>query len=330
LIDAFPFRQEILKLIIYVIILLPLVFLLGITLEKLDAYASVIDKIPHFNFAAVGDWDCTQNTEETVDNIIHKDPELIIGLGDYSYEDDTVDCWLEIVDPIDEKMKVVIADHETDNPEKLTKILDHFDLEEERYYYSLNFQNVYFVIMSDELRYDKGSKQYNFVRNDLARAAADPEIDWIIVAHHTQQYASTKNHIIHPVPEWAQTYHPLFEKYGVDLILQGNQHNYQRTYPINYNSDDPDYPLITERNTENYIHPRGQIFVTVGTGGAKLHSFEGKAPYIATKYTGYGILNLSIINEDDGASKGVTTLMAEFFGNDGKIRDYFTIEKPVS
>jgi hypothetical protein len=24
---------------------------------------------------------------------------------------------------------------------------------------------------------------------------------------------------------------PLFNKYGVDLVLQGHQHNYERTYP---------------------------------------------------------------------------------------------------
>lgn len=289
------------------------------------------DAIPHFNFAAVGDWDCKQSTEETVDNIIQRDPELIIGLGDYSYEP-AADCWLDIVDPIDEKMRVVIADHETDDSDKLNEILDHFEIEEERYYHSFNFQNVHFTIMSDEIRYREGFNQYNFVRNDLAKAAADPDIDWIIVAHHTQQYASTKNHLIHPIGEWVETYHPLFEEYGVDLILQGNQHNYQRTYPINYNSDDPEDPIITERNATGYFHPQGQVFATVGTGGATLHSFEGKAPYIASKYTGYGILDLSIINVDNAAQPalGVTTLIAQFYGNDGKIRDHFAIEKPVS
>jgi hypothetical protein len=30
--------------------------------------------------------------------------------------------------------------------------------------------------------YQKGSEQYNFVKNDLARSAINP--DWIIVSHH--------------------------------------------------------------------------------------------------------------------------------------------------
>jgi hypothetical protein len=44
-----------------------------------------------FNIAAVGDWGCTSNTMGTVDNIISKSPEVVIGLGDNAYEPD-VDC----------------------------------------------------------------------------------------------------------------------------------------------------------------------------------------------------------------------------------------------
>ena len=31
-----------------------------------------------FNFVAVGDWDCTSETEDTVDNIIKQDPEIVL------------------------------------------------------------------------------------------------------------------------------------------------------------------------------------------------------------------------------------------------------------
>jgi hypothetical protein len=47
-----------------------------------------------------------------------------------------------------------------------------------------------------------GSKQYTFVQNDLAKAASDPNIDWIIVPHHSQKYASTKNYDIPEEREW--------------------------------------------------------------------------------------------------------------------------------
>ena len=41
----------------------------------------------NFNFVIVGDWDwdCTGETEDTVENIIEQDPELVLALGDLSY-----------------------------------------------------------------------------------------------------------------------------------------------------------------------------------------------------------------------------------------------------
>ena len=55
-----------------------------------------------FNFAVVGDWDCTGETEDTVDNIVEQDPELVLALGDFSYSGDA-DCWLEMIEPIADK-----------------------------------------------------------------------------------------------------------------------------------------------------------------------------------------------------------------------------------
>jgi hypothetical protein len=61
-------------------------------------YASS-NNLSNFNFVAVGDWDCNHNTNETIHNIIGKNPELVLGLGDYSYKP-TADCWLSYVKPI--------------------------------------------------------------------------------------------------------------------------------------------------------------------------------------------------------------------------------------
>jgi hypothetical protein len=33
-------------------------------------------------------------------------------------------------------------------------------------------------------------------------------------------------------------HHPLFQKYGVDLVLYGHNHYYERTYPLAYNDDE--------------------------------------------------------------------------------------------
>jgi hypothetical protein len=54
--------------------------------------------IPNFNIAAVGDWGCNSNTDKTVNSIKAQSPELILGLGDYSYES-SADCWLDTIEP---------------------------------------------------------------------------------------------------------------------------------------------------------------------------------------------------------------------------------------
>ena len=56
-----------------------------------------------FNFAAVGDWGCNSNTDATVKGIANTKTtnklgasELVLGLGDYSYQP-TANCWLSKV-----------------------------------------------------------------------------------------------------------------------------------------------------------------------------------------------------------------------------------------
>jgi len=36
------------------------------------------------NFIAAGDWNCNKETAKTIDKIVKLDPELVVGLGDYT------------------------------------------------------------------------------------------------------------------------------------------------------------------------------------------------------------------------------------------------------
>ncbi len=45
-----------------------------------------IKEIPDFSIAAAGDWGCNNNTSKTIADIVKSQPELVIGLGDNSYE----------------------------------------------------------------------------------------------------------------------------------------------------------------------------------------------------------------------------------------------------
>jgi predicted phosphodiesterase len=292
---------------------------------------SIAMRLPHptyvppsdFNFAAVGDWGCKDDTTDTVNNILDKTPELVLGLGDYSYED-SADCWFDVIQPISDKMKIEIGNHDVEEFGKLPKYMNHFKLTEQ--YYSFDYRNIHFLAISTEIPFNVNSAQYRFVDNDLSKASSDPNIDWIVVYFHRQMYTIPSTHSA--IALLRSTYHPLFEQYGVDLVLQGHNHNYQRTYPIKFNSINPRSPIETSTNKTTYTDTDGgQIFTTVGTGGEDLYPFkdqkDGKRQnnYFVKHYIGFGILNVDITNNGK-------TLTGKFYAdNNGTIIDQFTIKK---
>lgn len=64
--------------------------------------------VPGFNFAAAGDWGCNEMTLRTVNNMQNKDPELVLALGDFSYQKDT-GCWFKIISPLLNKTRIAIG-----------------------------------------------------------------------------------------------------------------------------------------------------------------------------------------------------------------------------
>jgi hypothetical protein len=176
--------------------------------------------------------------------------------------------------------------------------------------------------------YKEGSDQYNFVQESLEEASDDPSIDWIIVAVHRQMYGSPTNAVHHEDSDLIDVYHPLFQKYGVDLVLSGHNQYYERTYPLNYNDADNDddgqqQPIITTRETTNYLNnnPEGQIFITAGTGGQNIFEPIDRRPYTVSQFDeGFGFLDITIT---DGGKR----LVGIFYENDGSIEDEFTVTK---
>jgi predicted transcriptional regulator len=276
--------------------------------------------IPDFNIAAAGDWGCTASTKSTINNIVSKNTEVTIGLGDNSYAT-TADCWLSEMAPIDNQMHTAIGNHDVRSSQLLAQYMDHYKTDfNGKQYFSFNYQNVHFLVLSTEAPYGIDSAQYNFLQHDLQTAACNPNINWILVAYHRPAYVSQNpNH--RAVTDLRSTYHPIFEKYGVDFVLQAHVHAYERSYPLKFNSANPGSPTIESTSTTDYNDPVGQIFATVGTGGESSYHFSSKDPAFVTQSTNmFGFLNIDITNNG-------LTLKATFFGNDGSTKDQFTIQK---
>ena len=120
-------------------------------------------------------------------------------------------------------------------------------------YYSFDTANARFIFLDANAAYgavwapdiDEKSTQYQWLRTTLAGAGEK----WKIVVVNAPMYSTGQKG---PANEAAANFIPLFERYGVDLVLQGAEADYERTFPMY--QDEP--------------NPRGVTYVTLGGGGA--------------------------------------------------------------
>ena len=273
------------------------------------------------HIVAAGDWGCSGNTEKTVNNVKNMNPRLLLALGDYSYEK-TSTCWLDLIKPVDSITKINFGNHEGEGNNLSNSYLNHFGLSKE--YYSFDINNIHVLTMATEEKFDTNSEQYNFVVQDLRKAANNPDIKWIIVTMHYPFYSSPNTCGESDCAgniESRDIFHPLFDKYGVDLVLQGHVHNYQRSYPLKFNQESSPSPIVTSTAKTDYKNPNGVIFAIVGTGGVNLHGLSGSAPFMAYQQdSNFGILDMHVSDNQ---------LDAKFISNSGATLDHFSISKTV-
>ena len=258
------------------------------------------------NIAAVGDIALTKNSAKTLQSLNSLDPEIILFIGDLSYT--TANEWIEFTDFLEkEKTFITIGDADLEYQEEY---LAYYSIE--NVFYSFDFENVHFVTISTQQSYSKESKQYNFLKNDLANTDLDENIDWIVFWLHEPLYFSNSpnGHTDLIV------LHKLLDQYGVDLVLQGNFHAYERSKPITSDG------IIMDHSKCSYTDPKGQIFVTVGTGGHSHANIKNKFDWsVIQNNNDFGFLNLKILEDK--------AIVGEFIANSGRIVDTFEIRKGI-
>lgn len=284
-----------------------------------------------FNFGAAGDYGCNSNTQKTLNNIkSHTTVERHLALGDYSYQS-TGTCFFNIINSanLKDKTRPAIGNHEDDNDEGYSSYLSFFGRSSPYYAFDwapgTSFATRVIVMDSDRTSFSAGSTQYNFVIGELKKTG----YKWKIVMLHKQMYTSPNtcgsgscSNTGSDATNLRNTYHAKFDQYGVDLVINGHLHNYQRTYPIQY--DGTSSPTVTSFATNDYNDPAGAIFAIVGTGGVNFHGLSDRASWVKYQQDDrFGALDISIENNGD-------TLAGRYYTNDGIKRDSFRIHKSYS
>ncbi|MHB1262231.1 MAG: metallophosphoesterase family protein [Thermoplasmatota archaeon] len=144
-----------------------------------------------------------------------------------------------------------------------------------------------------------------------ADLAANADAAWRIVMLHRPTYSAGGYSGEQVLQE---SFAPVFESRGVDLVLSGHDHNYQRSYPLRAGQ-----PAATDRSsTEQGVAP---VYIVSGGGGEGFYSLEEPTPaWTAARAEAFHFLVLDI-GPDGLEGRIVETLT-------GEVLDEFTIGAP--
>jgi hypothetical protein len=203
-----------------------------------------------------------------------------------------------------------------------------------KHYYSYDYANIHFICLDSmtQVYRQPGSPMLQWLEADLANTTRD----WIIAYWHHPAYTkgSHDSDFEYDLIEMRQNVLPILESYGVDLILSGHSHSYERSYLIDghygfsSNIDATnfiDHGSGRTNETGAYLKPagglgarRGMVYAVDGSSGGQggFGSLDHPAMY-------YSVLTPGSIAIDVNGLR----LDAAFISYAGTIDDTFTIIK---
>ena len=203
-------------------------------------------------------------------------------------------------------------------------------------YYSFDYGNIHFIALdSYETDTRVGGAMYNWCEQDIQNTTQE----WIVAFWHHPPYSkgSHDSDSEGRLVDMRRNFLPMLEQNGIDLVLSGHSHSYERSYFLNGHYDfsntfdsrvhtigkngfgdgraDGDgayYKGITESRPND-----GAVYVTTGTSG-RISGGPINHPAIF-----YGVQRLGSCSIEVSGSE----MTVKFIRETGTVDDYFTINK---
>jgi 3',5'-cyclic AMP phosphodiesterase CpdA len=157
-------------------------------------------------------------------------------------------------------------------------------------YYSFRWGNIQFLALDTSTHGPKGTDlvtsegaQYQWLVDTLDSASRDPTVRWIIAFFHYPMYSHAVGFSGHGSNRaLRESLGPLFDRYGVDLVLSGHDHHYERTLPTRGEK-------IVEQGC-------GPVYVLTGGGGGTFFARDvERSPYLAQAARAYHYVRLVVL-----------------------------------
>jgi 3',5'-cyclic AMP phosphodiesterase CpdA len=117
-----------------------------------------------------------------------------------------------------------------------------------------------------------GGAQRAWLEQELARTRANRDIDWIVVVMH-QVVISTADQFNGADRGIREQWAPLFDQYGVDLVVCGHEHHYERSHAIRgAQPNETLTPIPTDTTVSTVDTTKGTVHMVIGGGGTSAPS----------------------------------------------------------
>jgi hypothetical protein len=163
-----------------------------------------------------------------------------------------------------------------------------FDLPNNEQWYSVERNGIHFIILNTCVPINPGSEQFQWLESDLA--SIPDSIEFVAAVFHHPPY-STGQHA-EDEAGLRQTIVPLFEQYGVDIVFNGHDHDYERSYC------------------------GGIYYIVAGGGGAPLRDQAREYPCSELYLKRYHYCKISTIND---------SLIVKVLDNNSSLIDQFCL-----
>lgn len=238
---------------------------------------------------------------KTLEGILAGSPDFMVHTGDFVEYSKYEGYWKNMLD-VNAKsiMKLPImaisGNHETTYRSGSNETFKHFNNKipnqastTRGYYYSFDYGNTRFIMLNTNNTVTGGleTEQYNWLVNQLK----NNNKKWTIVSMHNPMYSVGKygsnpsnNSIALALRKQLSK---LFADYKVDLVLQGHDHAYSKTYPITDDGvADKNQTYETIGSVKYTVNPTGTIYSMHGPAGNQNrspYSVDGNLYEIAAK-----------------------------------------------
>lgn len=191
------------------------------------SYQKSSSYIPEEKVAVYGDSrDGLETHSRLIDLMLDKKPKAVFNTGDVVNDGKKLAQWVDF-NRVTSKLRKsvefypILGNHEKDS----SLYYANFELPGNEQWYSVDYDDIHFIVLDSNKNLDKGSEQYKWLKKDLEKS--QKENDFVVVAFHHPPYSTGK----HTGDEMGlgKSIVPLFEKYGVKAVFNGHDHSYERS-----------------------------------------------------------------------------------------------------